>query len=425
MWLMTLFVFLSGVATALSPALLSVLPAVLAKTTVIEEKRQPYGIILGLILSFVAFSLLLNALIEQIGLSNSLYHYTAVLLLGFLGFVFLLPTLNVLFARTIRRLARGINAAEIKLKWRPEFGIGLVYGAMIGWVWASIMGFILIALSRLVSPFPTFMQVAWLAFIYSLGAAIPLAILITREENLLEAFPSLAIYADRARQGMGLGLILIASIFAFNWDPPFEKRMLNNSPEIQTENRAWINQKLEPFRSAPPDFPNQDNNPFSRISVSPGPDHSLLPAVDLQLGYSQPRSFSKQMTLYPREMIDYQAMDDVEKDRIGLKGKWTMESVYLLSNSNHSQLKLRFNANQIYALMEGAGSQPLRIFLDGQKLDPKFYTKEMNLEGIIHVQEKRFYHLVNLRGERGEHELVLTLPEGIKIYQIRLQDTNE
>ena len=63
-----LFAFLSGVVTVLSPCVLPVLPFLLSGA--IGGRARPYGIILGFIASFTAFTLFLSGFVAVLGISS-------------------------------------------------------------------------------------------------------------------------------------------------------------------------------------------------------------------------------------------------------------------------------------------------------------------------------------------------------------------
>src|SRR5262249_2916075 len=60
--------FLAGVITAISPCVLPVLPILLAGSAASTDRRRPYAIITGLVVSFTTFTLAGAALLSALGL---------------------------------------------------------------------------------------------------------------------------------------------------------------------------------------------------------------------------------------------------------------------------------------------------------------------------------------------------------------------
>ena len=63
MVILFVFAFLSGFVTVLSPCILPVLPIVLSSSAA-SGKRRPLGVILGLIISFSIFTLLITQIVR-------------------------------------------------------------------------------------------------------------------------------------------------------------------------------------------------------------------------------------------------------------------------------------------------------------------------------------------------------------------------
>ena len=70
--------FVAGVITSLSPCVLPVLPLILAGSASSADRRRPYAIIAGLILSFTVFTLAGGALLSALGLPEDLLRDLAI-----------------------------------------------------------------------------------------------------------------------------------------------------------------------------------------------------------------------------------------------------------------------------------------------------------------------------------------------------------
>ena len=70
--------FVAGVITALSPCMLPVLPLILAGSASSTDRRRPYVIIAGLVVSFTVFTLTGGALLSALGLPEDLLRDLAI-----------------------------------------------------------------------------------------------------------------------------------------------------------------------------------------------------------------------------------------------------------------------------------------------------------------------------------------------------------
>ena len=73
--------FLAGVITAISPCVLPVLPIILAGSAASTDRRRPYAIVLGLVVSFTTFTLAGAALLSALGLPEDLLRNIAIVAL--------------------------------------------------------------------------------------------------------------------------------------------------------------------------------------------------------------------------------------------------------------------------------------------------------------------------------------------------------
>src|SRR5664279_5756027 len=87
--------FVAGVITAVSPCVLPVLPIVLAGGAA-GERRRPYAIIAGLVVSFTVFTLSATALLSALGLPQDTLRRVAVALLFLLAATLIVPRVGML-----------------------------------------------------------------------------------------------------------------------------------------------------------------------------------------------------------------------------------------------------------------------------------------------------------------------------------------
>ena len=111
MVLLTLFAFVAGAATALSPCVLPILPVALAAGAT-GGRRRPLGVVTGLALSFTFATIALVYLISALGLPDGLLRTFAIVVLVLFGLSLLVPAASArmetwLSRLTPQRTARG------------------------------------------------------------------------------------------------------------------------------------------------------------------------------------------------------------------------------------------------------------------------------------------------------------------------------
>ncbi|MDQ3629814.1 MAG: cytochrome c biogenesis protein DipZ, partial [Actinomycetota bacterium] len=139
MLLLTLFAFVAGAGTALSPCSLPVLPALLSASAT-GGRRRPFGIVLGLAVTFTLTIVGLAQVVDGVGLGTSLTRDIAIVaLLGF-GLALVIPAVGARLEAPLSRLSRlGPERAG------DGFVSGLGVGAALGFVHAPCAGPVLAA----------------------------------------------------------------------------------------------------------------------------------------------------------------------------------------------------------------------------------------------------------------------------------------
>ncbi|CUI16619.1 hypothetical protein PNK_0996 [Candidatus Protochlamydia naegleriophila] len=412
MLLILIFAFLAGLVTILSYSILPVITPLLPPNDRLDKSRA-VAILTGWLVSFVACFTALTLFMQHFGLQATAVRYTAVLLIGFFGFVLVLPTFSLLFAKCVALFTKWNTDLLFSPNIEEEKRGGILLGGMLGLTWAPFAWLILAACATLMTTQHVTAVSTLLACIYSLGVGVPLFLFASGTRPFIDEAPTYVDYADKARQVIGGLMIVTAAIFAYNWDTFFEHAVLHDLPDMQIENQAWVDKQLQPLRSPNPSFPNQDQDPFSRIISTASVD--ITPAI--YLGYERGNSLMQTPQLLPDLTYSYNdRFDTIGLNQVGLKGKWEAHANDILSQSNTSQLKVNFKADRVYLVLGGKSELPIQLQLDGKPIPANYHSSDANDTGDIFVDKSRLYQLLNLKGENGRHELVLTIPQGIKVY---------
>jgi cytochrome c biogenesis protein CcdA/thiol-disulfide isomerase/thioredoxin len=210
----TLFLaaLVAGVATFLSPCVLPIVPVVLATSTS-GGRRRPFGIAIGLALSFVAFTLAASRVLDALGLPQDLLHTLAVILLAFVGLMLLAPFLAEWAGRVFQPLAARASGAA---RGGDGFWSGIVLGAALSLVWTPCAGPILAAVTALAAEHHLSGSVVLITVAYAAGATVPLFVLIVLGRRATTGLASVRRHGLALRRVSGVILLLGAYLFTTN-----------------------------------------------------------------------------------------------------------------------------------------------------------------------------------------------------------------
>lgn len=280
MFLLIFFAFLGGVVTVLSPCVLPVLPAILSVSAG-QGRLRPLGVILGLICSFIFFTLALTTLVQALGISANILRYIAIGIIALFGVVALIPAMGDRFAVWTGGIANYGSSLQSKTRQFQSGGFwgGWLVGLALGLVWTPCAGPILAAITTLVATQQVTWQVILLTVAYSIGAGLPLLILAYGGNWALNSSPFLKKHAEGIRQTFGGVMILTAIALLFHWDVLFQQKILEYLPSLQVENNPLVQEQLQQLRSTSSKInPNllgkatESQNPSDLPRIAPAPN---------------------------------------------------------------------------------------------------------------------------------------------------------
>src|SRR5213592_254941 len=105
MVLLTLFALVAGAATAVTPCVLPVLPALLSASAV-GGRRRPLGIVIGLAATFTVAVVALASLVKGVGVAGNGVRILAEVVLAGFGLSLLLPQVAARIEAPLSRLAQ-------------------------------------------------------------------------------------------------------------------------------------------------------------------------------------------------------------------------------------------------------------------------------------------------------------------------------
>jgi cytochrome c biogenesis protein CcdA/thiol-disulfide isomerase/thioredoxin len=220
MLLLALFALVAGAATAVSPCVLPVLPALLAAGAA-GGRRRPLGIVLGLAITFTVTIVGLAEVLHGVGLGNDATRDIAIAVLAAAGVALLVPALSARLEAPLSRLARfGPSSTG------DGFWSGLGVGAALGFVYAPCAGPILAAV---ISVSAATGRTVVVAIAYAAGSAGVLLVLALGGRRALAPLRRGGRSAGLQR-AIGAVMVLTAFAMAFQLDVRFEERIAADLP---------------------------------------------------------------------------------------------------------------------------------------------------------------------------------------------------
>jgi len=197
--------FVAGVITALSPCMLPVLPLILAGSASTTDRRRPYVIIAGLVVSFTVFTLTGGALLSALGLPEDLLRDLAIAAMLVMAASFLSRRVAWLLERPLLFLTRRRPSTD---------GSGLVLGFSLGLVFVPCAGPVLAAVTVLAASGEIGLRIILVTGAYAIGAAIPMLAIAIGGQRLTTGVGFLRAHAESTRKVagvvLGVGALAIA-----------------------------------------------------------------------------------------------------------------------------------------------------------------------------------------------------------------------
>lgn len=224
--LLVLFAFAAGFVTVLAPCILPVLPLILTGGAV-QGRLRPWGIILGVVLSFSVFTLALSWAVQQLGLSPNFSRNFGISILALLGIFFLVPGAMDRFEGWMsRRLSRSSSGP----KQRHGFGGGFVLGLSLGSVWTPCAGPILAGVVAAAQTGAVSGQTVAATVAYAIGAALPMGLIAGLGQRIIARVRTLNQHMGKIQKGFGVVLVVMALLMATGTDRSVQMWIIERTP---------------------------------------------------------------------------------------------------------------------------------------------------------------------------------------------------
>ena len=223
MVLLMLFALVAGAATALSPCVLPVLPAVLG-AGVTGGRRRPLGVLIGLVASFTFAAVALVYVIEALGLPDDLVRTLAIVTLLVFGVCLLIPGLG----DRIEAWASRVAPAPARVGGQG-FGSGLLLGASLGFVYTPCAGPILAGVITVSAAQDFTAGKLAVAIAYALGSGLVLYALMLGGRRLVDR---LSPYRGWVQAATGATMVLVAVAMTADLDLRFQRAIADELPSV-------------------------------------------------------------------------------------------------------------------------------------------------------------------------------------------------
>ncbi len=225
MLLLVGFALLAGAGTALSPCVLPILPAVLS-AGVTGGRRRPFGIVVGLILSFTFAAVALVYLIDSLGLPDDIQRIIAiVVLLGF-GLALMIPPVG---DRIEAAISRVVGAP--RMRSGEGFGSGLILGGALGMAYFPCAGPILAGVITVSAAQDFTAGRLLIAFAYALGSGAVLYAILVFGRRFTDRLRG---HQRQIQIATGAIMVAVAVLMAANLDVRFQNAIADDLPAFLT-----------------------------------------------------------------------------------------------------------------------------------------------------------------------------------------------
>ncbi len=275
MLLLVLFAFVAGAGTALSPCSLPVLPALLSASAA-GGPRRPFGIVLGLAVTFTLTIVGLAQIVDGVGLGTGLIRNLAIAALLLFGMSLLVPALSARLEAPLARLSR-LGPKD----GGDGFVSGLAVGGLLGFVHAPCAGPVLAAVIAVSAASGSTVA---LGIAFSAGTAATLLVIALTGRRLIGRFTGLR-GGLRLQRALGAVLVLTAVAMLFSVDVRFQQHLATSlpafaiNPTSALERSGAVENRLADLRGAPKFAPTAGRGAAGADTAPGAPAEKKLPVL--------------------------------------------------------------------------------------------------------------------------------------------------
>lgn len=224
--------FIEGFALILSPCILPILPFILSGSLEGSRKR-PYGIILGFVASFTLLTLFARYLVQHLGIDLNLIRHISYGLLFLFGIIMLSTTLTEKFSLLTQRLTRIDSKFQNSPSNQSSFLGGILFGCLIGLIWAPCAGPILAAVIVQTIIQKTTLTSFFIILAFGIGAGVPMLIIALLGRTIMGRIGFIKSRTTLFRKI--LGIVVILSVLYLIYDEYASSISKATPPQTRSE----------------------------------------------------------------------------------------------------------------------------------------------------------------------------------------------
>jgi cytochrome c biogenesis protein CcdA/thiol-disulfide isomerase/thioredoxin len=219
------FALIAGAATAITPCVLPVLPALLSASAV-GGRRRPAGIALGLMLTFTVTIAGLASVIDGVGVADGTARSLAIAVLIGFGVMLMWPRLAERVEKPLYRLTR------FGPRTRGDgFWSGVAVGGALGFLYAPCAGPILAAVVSVSATMGSSLDILAIALSFSAGSAAVLLLLALGGRRTIDRIRS-AGRGPAVQRVLGAVMIITAIAMSADLDVRFQTALAEHFPDF-------------------------------------------------------------------------------------------------------------------------------------------------------------------------------------------------
>lgn len=228
MMLLITYAYIAGLVTILSPCILPLLPIILSSTVEDQKvnRRKPFGIIIGFVISFTFFTLFLSGLVRLTGISADTLRNFSIAIIALFGLSILVPSFQI----RLEALFSKISFKGVKTNSKSGLWGGVLLGSSLGLLWTPCVGPILASVISLAAIGKVGIDTFLITLAYSLGTSGPLFLIMLGGSKVTNKLPVFYKNLKHIQQVFGLIMILLALGIFFGVDRKFQSYVLTTFP---------------------------------------------------------------------------------------------------------------------------------------------------------------------------------------------------
>ena len=274
MILLLAFAFVAGAATAITPCVLPVLPALLSASGT-GGRRRPLGIVAGLTLTHTITIVGIASVVDGVGVGDGTLRNVAIAFLALFGITLLVPPAAEWVQLRLAFLSRLAPRGDADGFWS-----GLPVGGALGFVYAPCAGPILAAVISVSASSGTTAKIVAVGVAYGLGSALVLLGLALGGRKLIDRVRRGG-RGQTLQRGFGAVMVLTAVLMFTSVDLRFQEALASHFPSFLTnptgglEKTRAVKDQLAELHGRKPKFEERD----ATTSAAPKSSDAALPGV--------------------------------------------------------------------------------------------------------------------------------------------------